>query len=91
MFIYHKPVQRIGQVYHERSKSQRLQKTDSTRGSQDKVTLSSQGREMQLMLQQIQGAPDIRPEAEELKIAVKTGTYQVNGKEVAMSMLKSWK
>lgn len=89
MFIYNKPVQRIGQVFQERTKSQRLQKTDATRSSQDKVTLSNKGREMQLILQQIQGAPDIRPEAEELKSAIKSGTYQVNGKQVAESMLKT--
>ncbi len=88
MQIYGKPVQRIGQIYEGQKKTVSKKSQEQKNGSQDRVTLSNQGKEIQAVLRQVSEAPDIRPEVETIRLAVSSGTYQVSGEDVAASILK---
>ena len=89
MKIDNHPVARAAQLYRQqRAKEAAGQKRDPKVG-EDRVTLSSAGRELQNVMQKVQATPDIRPQAEELKQAVKTGTYNVSGRAIAESILKT--
>ena len=47
--------------------------------------------EAQALLQKLQSAPDIRPRAEEIKVAVDSGTYKVSPKQVAEAIIRAQK
>lgn len=53
--------------------------------------MSQESREMQALLQKLQSAPDIRPRAEEIKVAVDSGTYKVSPKQVAEAIIRAQK
>lgn len=82
-------VQRVAQIYQEQRQSNRVRKQSENPKLNDEVTLSSEGKEIQAMLQKLQDAPSISPRAEELKVAVHNGTYQVSAKQIAQSMMKT--
>lgn len=83
-------VQRIAQVYQEQKQGGRVNKKGGNLSFTDEVSLSSEGKEMQAMLHKLQTTPNIRPQAEEIKIAVQQGTYQVSPKQIASGILQSW-
>lgn len=83
-------VHRIAQVYQEQKQGSRVRKQSGSPSFNDEVTLSTEGKEMQAMLQKLKAAPDIRPQAEELKVAVQNGTYQVNSHKIAQGIVESW-
>lgn len=80
-------VQRVAQVYQEQRQAGRVRKQAGSPSYNDEVTLSAEGKEMQVMLQKLQTAPDIRPRAEEIKVAVQNGTYQVSPHQIAQGIL----
>ncbi len=48
------------------------------------MTLSSESKEIRAMLQKLDAVPDIRPKAEEIKLAVERGgTYQISPQQIA--------
>lgn len=83
-------VQRIAQVYQEQRKTEKVQKQASKPSFRDQVTLSTEGKELQAMLQKLDTAPDIRREAEEIKEALEQGTYKVSPQQIARKMLVDW-
>lgn len=91
MIINKTAIQRVAQVYAESKQAKRLQKGTGGAGQSDAVTLSAEGRELQSLLQRLQAAPDIRPRAEEIKVAVENGTYKVSPKQIAEAMLRAQK
>lgn len=80
-------VQRIAQVYHEQNQANRVRKQAGNPSFNDEVTLSAEGKEIQAMLQKLKNVPDIRPRAEEIKVAVQNGTYQVSARQIARGIL----
>lgn len=82
-------VQRVAQVYQEQRQANRVRKHQGNPEYNDEVTLSAEGKEMQTMLQKLQTVPDIRPRAEEVKVAVQNGTYQVSPRQIAQGMINS--
>lgn len=57
--------------------------------SNDKVTLSAEGREMQALTQAVLNAPDVRTgRVEELRTAIEDGTYNPSPEQVAKRMLE---
>jgi|BioPla2DNA2_1021312.scaffolds.fasta_scaffold85930_2 flagellar biosynthesis anti-sigma factor FlgM len=84
-------VQRVAQIYGEQKQARRLQKQAGSASYSDEVTLSPESREMQAMLQKLQSAPDIRPRAEEIKVAVEQGTYRVSPKQIAQGIIRAQK
>lgn len=83
-------MQRITQVYQEQKQGGRVKKQGNSQPFHDEVRLSSEGKEMQAMLHKLQTAPDIRPKAEDIKVAVQQGTYKVSPRQVAAGILESW-
>ena len=81
-------VQRI--AHQEQKQGGRIKKQGGSQSFNDEVRLSSEGKEMQAMLQKLQAAPAIRPQAEEIKVAVQEGTYKVSPRQVAAGILQSW-
>lgn len=92
MIISNKPaVQRVAQIYAENKQARRTARKADSASHGDAVTLSPEGREMQALLQKLQAAPDVRPKAEEIKVAVENGTYKVSPKQIAQAILKAEK
>lgn len=83
-------VQRVARVYQEQRKAERVQKKTAGSTFHDQVTLSSESKEIQAMLQKLEATPDIRREAEEIKLAIEQGTYKVSPREIAKKMLAAW-
>ncbi|HKM43383.1 MAG TPA: flagellar biosynthesis anti-sigma factor FlgM [Limnochordia bacterium] len=80
-------VQRVAQVYQEQRQANRVRKQAGNPSYNDEVTLSAEGKEMQAMLQKLQNVPDIRPRAEDIKVALQDGTYQVSARQVAQGII----
>lgn len=91
MIISNKAVQRIAQIYQEqRQQLHRARKSTADVSFSDEVELSAEGKEMQVMLQKLKNAPDIRPQAEEIKTALKSDTYEISTRQIARGILKSF-
>jgi negative regulator of flagellin synthesis FlgM len=90
MLISFKQVQEALKVYNQKTQTRRIddvKKAGSVMGS-DKVTLSTEGREIQAIRQKIAESPEVREaKVAELREAIKTGTYNVSGEEIAEKML----
>ncbi len=84
-------VQRVAQVYQDQRQANRIRKQAGNPTFNDEVTLSAEGKEMQAMLQKLKNVPDIRPQAEEIKMAVQDGTYQVSTQQIARAILDAQK
>lgn len=84
-------VQRVARIYQEQRQTSRIRKEAGSPVFNDEVTLSAEGREMQVMLQKLQSVPDIRPRAEEIKVAVQNGTYQVSARQIAQGIINAQK
>jgi flagellar biosynthesis anti-sigma factor FlgM len=82
-------VQRVAQVYNEQRQANRVRKQAGNPSYNDEVTLSAEGKEMQALLQKLQNAPDIRPRAEEIKVAVQDGTYHVSARQIAQGIINA--
>lgn len=89
MIISNKAVQRIARIYQEQKHVSQVRKQAKSAAFSDEVELSTEGKEMQILLQKLKGAPEIRPSAEEIKTAVKSDTYEVSPKQIALGILKS--
>lgn len=88
MKINNHPISRAARIYQQQRLQEKTEVEAAAKVGKDKVTLSTAGREMQSLMQKVQNAPDIRPEVEALKEAVKSGTYDVSGEKIAASILK---
>lgn len=84
-------VQRVARVYHEQRQANRVGNKAGSPTFNDEVTLSAEGKEMQVMLQKLQSVPGVRPRAEEIKVAVQNGTYQVSPGKIAEGIIRSQK
>jgi flagellar biosynthesis anti-sigma factor FlgM len=82
-------VQRVAQVYQEQRQANRVPKQAGNPSYNDEVTLSAEGKEMQAMLQKLQNVPSIRQRAEEVKVALQDGTYQVSARQIAQGIISA--
>ncbi len=89
MKINNHPISRAARIYQQQRTRENAETEKTGKLGKDKVTLSSEGREMQSLMHKVQNTPDVRPQAEALKAAVKSGTYKVSGEKIAASILKS--
>ncbi|MDI9419381.1 MAG: flagellar biosynthesis anti-sigma factor FlgM [Firmicutes bacterium] len=87
MYISGKSVQRISQIYNEQKKP--VGKSGQGKRA-DKVTLSSEGRQLQAIIAKASAEVPSK-KAEELKAAVSSGTYHVKGEDIAASIIKYYK
>lgn len=83
-------VQRVTQMYQEQKKETKVQKKAENLTFHDQVSLSTEGKELQAVLQKLKSTPEIRPQADEIKVAVQSGTYEISAREVAQSILTTW-
>jgi len=87
VYISGKSVQRISQIYNDQKK---LVGKAGQEKREDKVTLSTEGRQLQAIIAKA-SAPDPSKKAEELKAAVSSGTYHVKGEDIAASIIKYYR
>lgn len=82
-------VQRVAQIYQDQRQTSKARKKASNVNYNDEVTLSTEGKEMQVLLEKLKSAPDIRPHVEELKVAIENGTYKISARQIAQGLLTS--
>lgn len=80
-------IQRVAQVYQEQKRTSQARKQADKPSFNDEVTLSSEGKEIQAMLQKLRDVPDVRPHVEEIKANVQQGTYKVSPQQIARGIL----
>lgn len=82
-------VQRVARIYQDQRQTSKVGKQASDVNFNDEVTLSTEGKEMQALLEKLKSAPDVRPQAEELKMAIGNGTYKISSRQIAQGLLTS--
>lgn len=90
MLISFKQVQDALRVYTDKTQARRAEITAKPGRAMDadKVTLSAEGKEIQTIRQAVAQAPEVREaKVAELQAAIKSGTYNVSGDEIAEKML----
>lgn len=88
MHISNKPVHRIGLIYEQQAKVERIKKSKVSGSEQDIVTLSDEGKELQAVLAKVYLPQEPSAKAIRIKEELASGNYHRSGKEIAMSMLK---
>ncbi len=88
MHISNKFIQRINQIYNEQNKPK--MRPSQKANHEDRVILSTEGKQLQAILQKAQQEP-VSEKAEELKAAVASGTYHVKGEDIAASIIKYYR
>lgn len=88
MYINNKSVHRISQIYQDQKSIGRVRTKNTVNPGQDRVTLSSEGKELQAVYEKLYAPQELSAKAKELKQAIKSGTYNVSGEEIANSMIK---
>lgn len=69
-------------------KSPSIKEAGTPQGGEDKVQISSQAKEFQQIYQLASQAPDVRTDkVAELQEAIKGGTYNVRGEQVAAKLI----
>lgn len=91
MIISNKGVHRISRLYQEQKQVEKVRKESKHVAVSDEVELSTEGKEIQALLQRVKMADDIRPHVEEIKNSVKSGTYQISSTQIAAGILKTLK
>lgn len=90
MIISSSQINHLLKIYAQQSKVSAPGRKEAIKpaGKMDELVLSNQGQTIRLATQAIRETPDIRSEkVNELKEAIKTGTYNVSGEEVAEKLL----
>lgn len=87
MITLNKPIGQVSRVYEKAAAARRVQKAELA-ALNDDVRLSEEGREIHGVLQAVSSAEPIRPVAEEIKLKVQTGTYEVSGRQIAAALLR---
>ncbi|HHT73214.1 MAG TPA: flagellar biosynthesis anti-sigma factor FlgM [Firmicutes bacterium] len=82
-----KPIGQVSRIYETAAGARRLPKAELA-ALNDDVRLSDEGREIQAVRNAVSSAEDIRPVAEEIRVKVQTGTYEVSSRQIAASMLR---
>ncbi len=89
MLISTNQIQNVLKVYNQQNKVKRAAQTEKPASmGKDEMVLSMESKMVQAVKQHLETVPDIRQEkVDELRTAVKTGTYHVDGKQIAEKML----
>ena len=84
-------VQRVARVYHEQRQASQVRKQAGNPSYNDEVTLSAEGKDMQAKLQKLHNVSPIIPRAEQKKVAVQNGSYQVSPRQIAQGIINAQK
>lgn len=87
MQISNKSVQRISQIYSEHNNIEK-RPAKKTMNTKDKVSLSSEGKEMQAILHKAYTPQGLSDRAKTIQKEVSSGTYHVKGEDIAASIIK---
>ncbi|HHU62524.1 MAG: flagellar biosynthesis anti-sigma factor FlgM [Bacillota bacterium] len=82
-------IQRVAQIYQGQRQTSKVKKKSGSVNYNDEVTLSTEGKEMQTMLEKLKATPDIRPQAMEIKTAIENGTYKISARQIAQGLASS--
>lgn len=81
---------RISEVYGKGNKVERINSSRSVSPKKDVVSLSSQAKDYQTAINALKNVPDIRKDKVlEIQKKFETGQYNVSGREIAESIIKS--
>jgi negative regulator of flagellin synthesis FlgM len=88
MKITPQQIKLVARLYREQKQIEPRRIITENGAPLDKVTLSEEGLEIQTIIARLKDIPEIRDEKiAELRAAIKNGTYQVSGKDVAERLL----
>lgn len=83
-------VPKVSEVYNKQNRINKINKSQGVKGSKDIVSISGQAKDFQTVLKALRETPDIRQEkVNELTQKYQSGTYAVEGKEIADKILKN--
>ncbi|NMB38281.1 MAG: flagellar biosynthesis anti-sigma factor FlgM [Firmicutes bacterium] len=88
MYISNKSVHRIGRIYEQNKAAKPSKKAADNK---DKVILSDEGKELQVILNKVYSPQKPSAKAETLKKKIVSGDYYVKGEDIAASMIKYFK
>ncbi len=81
---------RISEIYGKGNKVERINSSKSVPSKKDVVSLSSQAKDYQTAINALKNVPDIRRDKVlEIQKKFETGQYNVSGREIAESIIKS--
>ncbi|HOJ10372.1 MAG TPA: flagellar biosynthesis anti-sigma factor FlgM [Clostridiales bacterium] len=73
-----------------KNKVNRVNETSGVSSKNDEISISEKARDYQFALKHLKDIPDIRRDrVDELANKIKSGNYNVNGKEIADKIIKS--
>lgn len=87
MITPNKPIGPVSRIYEKTAEARRLPKAELA-ALNDDVRLSEEGREIQGVLQAVGSADPVRPIAEEIRVKVQSGTYEVSSRQIAAALLR---
>lgn len=84
MKIFNNPsIQKAMNVYNK-SNNKSVEKVETTKQSKDKIEISEKAKEYQVAINAFKQLPNIREDkVKELHEKIKSGNYEVSGKEIA--------
>lgn len=89
MKITPQQIKLVARLYREQKQVGPRQADTESGVPLDKVTISEQSQELQMIISELKTIPEIRNEkVAELRAAIRNGTYQVSGEAVAEKLLE---
>lgn len=83
-------IPKISGVYGKQKGVGKVERASGVTAKKDVVSISSQAKDFQTAIKKLKEVPDIRPEkVNSLMEQYQSGNYQVNGKDIADSILRS--
>jgi flagellar biosynthesis anti-sigma factor FlgM len=83
-------VPKVNEVY-KTSKVNMTEKVSKVKSKKDVISISNIGKDYQIALKAVKEAPDIRTgKVDEIKEQYASGNYNINGQDIADSIVKSY-
>ncbi len=83
-------ISKITEIYTKQKKVNRTEKTEQVTGKKDTLSISSEAKDHQLVMQALKGVPDIRRDkVDTVTDKLRTGTYTVSGRETADKLINN--
>jgi len=83
-------VPKVTEIYNRQNKVGKISKTYPTASKKDVAAISNEAKDFQLAMKSVREVPDIRQDkVKELKKRYESGNYNVSGREIAESIIRS--
>jgi len=90
MKIFNNPnINKAMQIYNNKA-TEKINKSQKLEGPKDELQLSNKAKEYQAAMKAFKNLPEVREDlVNDLKNAIKQGSYNVSGKEIADKIIES--